>query len=384
LSTVDKQKKENAGNKPDKKAIIREKMIEREGEARVVRKIVFTISIILFLLVGITAGGGYFYIKSALKPVDPENKKEMTVEIPIGSSVTGIANILEEHGIIKDARVFKYFVKFKNESGFMAGNYELSPSMTLPSIIESLKTGKIEQEAVFQITIPEGKQLKEIAKIIAEKTNHKEEDVFAKLNDREFIQALMNKYPDILTEEILAENIKYPLEGYLFPATYPFYKEDTKIEEIIMSMLDQTEKVISEYEGDMSERQYTAHQLLTFASLVEEEATEKLERNQIASVFYNRLDTGMPLQTDPTVLYAQGEHKDKVLYKDLEIDDPYNTYKNQGLTPGPIANAGTVSIEAVLHPAETDFLYFLATASGDVLFSKTLEEHNAKKAEHIK
>jgi UPF0755 protein len=256
--------------------------------------------------------------------------------------------------------------------------------MTLPSIIESLKTGKIEQDAVFQITIPEGKQLKEIAKIIAEKTNHKEEDVFAKLNDREFIQALMNKYPDILTEEILAENIKYPLEGYLFPATYPFYKEDIKIEEIIMAMLGQTEKVISEYEGEMSERQYTAHQLLTFASLVEEEATEKLERNQIASVFYNRLDTGMPLQTDPTVLYAHGEHKDRVLYKDLEIDDPYNTYKNQGLTPGPIANAGAVSIEAVLHPAETDFLYFLATASGDVLFSKTLEEHNAKKAEHIK
>jgi UPF0755 protein len=383
LSTEEKQMRENKANKLDKKAVIREKMIEREGEARVVRKIVLTISIVLFLLVAITVGGGYFYIKSALQPVDPDNKKEMTVEIPIGSSVTGIANILEEHGIIKDARVFKYFVKFKNESGFMAGSYELSPSMTLASIIESLKTGKIEQEVVFQITIPEGKQLKEIAKIIAEKSNHKEEDVFAKLNDREFIQALMNKYPDILSEEILADNIKYPLEGYLFPATYPFYKADTKIEEIVMAMLDQTEKVISEYEGEMAERSYTPHELLTIASLIEEEATEKLERDQIASVFYNRLDTGMPLQTDPTVLYAQGEHKDKVLYKDLEIDDPYNTYKYKGLTPGPIANAGTVSIEAALHPAETDFLYFLATASGDVLFSKTLEEHNAKKAEHI-
>jgi UPF0755 protein len=383
LSTEEKQMRETKTNKLDKKAVIREKMIEREGEARVVRKIVLTISIVLFLLVAITVGGGYFYIKSALQPVDPDNKKEMTVEIPIGSSVTGIANILEEHGIIKDARVFKYFVKFKNESGFMAGSYKLSPSMTLASIIESLKTGKIEQEVVFQITIPEGKQLKEIAKIIAEKSNHKEEDVFAKLNDRDFIKALMNKYPDILSEEILAETIKYPLEGYLFPATYPFYKVDTKIEEIVMAMLDQTEKVISEYEGEMAERSYTPHKLLTIASLIEEEATEKLERDQIASVFYNRLDTGMPLQTDPTVLYAQGEHKDKVLYKDLEIDDPYNTYKYQGLTPGPIANAGTVSIEAALHPAETDFLYFLATASGDVLFSKTLEEHNAKKAEHI-
>lgn len=383
MSTEEKQKKAESTANLDKKAIIREKMIEKEGEARVVRKIVFTISIILFLLVGVTIGSGYFYINSALKPVDPKNKKETNVEIPIGSSVTGIANILEEHGIIKDARVFKYFVKFKNESGFMAGEYALSPSMTIPNIIESLKTGKIEQEAVFQITIPEGKQLKEIAKIIAEKTGYNEEDVFAKLNDREYIKALMNKYPDLLTEEILAENVKQPLEGYLFPATYPFYKEDPKVEEIITTMLDQTAKVVSEYEGEMAEREYTPHKLLTMASLIEEEATEKLERDQIASVFYNRLESGMPLQTDPTVLYAQGEHKDKVLYKDLEIDDPYNTYKYPGLTPGPIANAGTVSIEAALHPAETDFLYFLATASGEVLFSKTLEEHNAKKAEHI-
>ena len=91
----------------------------------------------------------------------------------------------------------------------------------------------------------------------------------------------------------------------------------------------------------------------------------------------------MPLQTDPTVLYALGEHKDRVLYEDLEVNDPYNTYKNKGLTPGPIANAGVSSIEAALYPAETDFLYFLATGAGDVLFSKTLDEHNRKKAEHI-
>lgn len=91
----------------------------------------------------------------------------------------------------------------------------------------------------------------------------------------------------------------------------------------------------------------------------------------------------MPLQTDPTVLYAHGEHKSRVLYKDLEIDSPYNTYKYPGLTPGPIANAGVSSIEAALVPAETDYLYFLATSTGEVLFSKTLDEHNQKKAQHI-
>lgn len=369
--------------KKGKKEVIREKMIERQSEAKVVRKIVLIVAIILILSAVAIIGGGYFYINSALKPVDPESDQQKKVEIPIGSSVTGIANILEENGIIKDARVFKYYVKFRNEAGFMAGEYELKPSMTMPEILDSLKTGKVMEELVFKITIPEGKQLEQIAGIIGEKIDQKPEAVLKKLNDKAFIESLMAEYPNLLTEEILAENIKYPLEGYLFPATYPFYKEEVTIEEVVKVMLDKTQSVINEYRGDMEQQKFTPHKLLTMASLIEEEATEKVDRDQIASVFYNRIETGMPLQTDPTVLYAQGEHKSRVLYKDLEIDSPYNTYKYPGLTPGPISNAGISSIEAALLPAETDYLYFLATSSGDVLFSKTLDEHNQKKAQHI-
>lgn len=369
--------------KKGKKEVIREKMIERQSEAKVVRKIVLIVAIILFISAVAVIGGGYFYINSALKPVDPESDRQKKVEIPIGSSVTGIANILEENGIIKDARVFKYYVKFKNEAGFMAGEYELKPSMTMPEILESLKTGKVMEELVFKITIPEGKQLEQIAGIIGEKVDQKPEDVFKKLNDKAFVESLMADYPNLLTEEIFAENVKYPLEGYLFPATYPFYKEDPTLEEVVKVMLDKTQSVINEYRGDMEQQEFTPHKLLTMASLIEEEATEKVDRDQIASVFYNRIETGMPLQTDPTVLYAQGEHKSRVLYKDLEIDSPYNTYKYPGLTPGPIANAGVSSIEAALLPAETDYLYFLATSAGDVLFSKTLDEHNQKKSQHI-
>lgn len=370
-------------DKHSKKEYMREKMMERQAEAKIVRKIVLIASLILLLVLGGTIAGGYFYINSALKPVDPKNKTEKKIEIPIGSSVSGIAQILEDNGIIKNAKVFKYYVKLRNESGFMAGEYALTPAMTFPEIIESLKTGKIMEEVVFKITIPEGKQLKEIATIIAEKTKHNANEVLTQLNNKEFIQQLIEKYPNLLTDEILNPEIKFPLEGYLFPATYPFYKENPSIEEIVSVMLDKTEKVIEEYSGPMVEREFTAHQLLTMASLIEEEATEQVQRDQIASVFYNRIDAGMPLQTDPTVLYAQGKHKEKVLYKDLEINDPYNTYKNKGLTPGPIANAGISSIEAALHPAETNYMYFLATSSGEVLFSKTLEEHNQKKAEHI-
>lgn len=369
--------------KDSKKEIIRQKLLERQSEAKIVRKIVLIISILTVFVFVFIGGGGYLYIQSALKPVDEKSKASKKVEIPMGSSVTGISETLEANGIIKNAKVFKYYVKFKNESGFMAGNYELSPSMDIPEIVNRLKTGKVLQEAAFSLTIPEGKQLREIAQIMAKAVNQPEEDVFNQLNDKAFIQSMMTKFPDLLTTDILNPNVKYPLEGYLFPATYPFYKENPTIEEMVVTMLKQTQKIIARYSEEYKEKEMSIHNLLTMSSLIEEEATEKADRKKISSVFYNRIEQGMPLQTDPTVLYAQGKHKERVLYEDLEVDSPYNTYKNTGLPPGPIANAGKDSIEAALQPEDTKFLYFLATGEGDVIFTKTLEEHNREKAEHI-
>ncbi|MGP7816889.1 endolytic transglycosylase MltG [Niallia sp. 01092] len=376
MSNEDKEEK-------NKKELFWEKMIERQNEAKIVRKIVGRIAIALILVIGIIALTGYFYINSALKPVDPGSKKEIIVEIPIGSSVSSIAQALEDKGLVKDARVFKYFVKFKNESDFMAGEYHMNPSMTFTQIIDSLKTGKVLQKPIFTLTIPEGKQLDEIAALIAKKTKQSEKDIIKQLNDERFIQTLMNKYPDLLTTEMLAKNIKHPLEGYLFPATYSFYKKNLSLEDIVTVMLDKTESVIQTYQGDMEEKEMSVHQFLTMASLIEKEATKKADRDSIASVFYNRIKEGMPLQTDPTVLYAQGKHKAKVTYKDLEVDSPYNTYQNKGMPPGPIANSGTMSMEAAIHPEQTDFLYFLASKDGKVHFSKTLTEHNKLKAKYI-
>lgn len=366
-----------------KKETVRQKLIEQQKEARIARKIVFIITTVILVLAISVIGGGYYYISSALKPVNPESKIEKKIKIPIGSSVTGISQILEENGIIKNAKVFKYYVKFKNESGFMAGDYTLSPSMTIPTIIENLKTGLVNKEVALKITLPEGIQLEQIAEIIAKKTNQKSADVFKTINDKKFIEALMKKYPTVLTEEIFAKDIKYPLEGYLYPATYSFYKENPTLEEVVSVMLEKTNEVLGQYWDEMEKQKYTPHKLLTMASLIEEEATEQVDRHKIASVFFNRIEVGMPLQTDPTVLYAKGKHKSRVLYEDLEVDSPYNTYKVTGLPPSPIANSGSMSIEASLYPEETDFLYFLATSEGEVLFSKSLDEHNQKKAEHI-
>ncbi|WP_042354968.1 endolytic transglycosylase MltG [Bacillus rubiinfantis] len=367
----------------DKKDIIRQKMLESQTEAKIVRKIVLIISSILALFIIFIGGGGYLYVKSALKPVDPDSKIEKKVNIPIGSSVTMIAENLEKNGIIKNARIFKYYVKFNNEGGFMAGEYQFSPSMDIAEIVSRLKTGKVLAKAAVKLTIPEGKQLKEIAALMAKATNQNEAAVFKKLNDQVFIKALMNKYPELLTNDILNPAVKYPLEGYLYPATYPFYKKNPTIEEMVYVMLEKTESVLANYTEESNSKKLTVHQLLTMASLIEEEATEKADRKKISSVFYNRIDKGMPLQTDPTILYAQGKHKKRVYYKDLEVNSPYNTYKHQGLPPSPIANAGKMSIEAALHPEKTNYYYFLAAPDGKIIFTKTLAEHNREKAKHI-
>lgn len=366
-----------------KKELFIANLNQRQQEAKFVRRVVVIVALVLIMIVAVVGTSGYFYIKSALKPVNPDSDKDIVVEIPIGSGVSTISQLLEDKGLVKNAKVFKYYVKFKNESNFMAGEYHMNPSMSIQEIIDSLKTGKIMQEPVFTMTIPEGRQLKEISAIIAKKTNQKEEEIWKQLNDEAFIKGLMAKYPDLLTTEIWAKNIKYPLEGYLFPATYSYYEEKPTLEAIISVMLDKTESVVKAYETEIERDKLTVHQFLTMSSLIEEEATKNVDRKKIASVFYNRIEQGMPLQTDPTVLYALGEHKDRVYYKDLEVDSPYNTYQNVGLPPGPIANAGTVSMEAALHPDDTDYLYFLASKDGKVYFSKSLNEHNELKAKYI-
>nr|WP_249594863.1 endolytic transglycosylase MltG [Peribacillus frigoritolerans] len=366
-----------------KKEHIRMKLLEQQGEAKLVRKIIMITIASLIVLIGVVGLVGFLYINSAMKPVDPDDDTIKKVKIPIGSSVNGISTLLEEQGIIKDARVFKYYIKFRNESGFQAGEYKLSPSMPIEDIVTSIKTGKLMKEAAMKITIPEGKQLIQIADIIAGKTGEDPKKVFKKLNDKKFVNSMQEQFPQLLTSEIENEKVLYPLEGYLFPATYDFYEEKPTLESIVIEMLKKTDETLQAYEGQMDKNDYSVHEMLTFASLVEEEATAQVDRGKIASVFYNRIEEDMPLQTDPTVLYAKGSHKSRVYYKDLEVKSPYNTYKNKGLPPGPIANAGTTSIDAVLKPEKTDYLYFLATPEGEVLYSKTLDDHNNKKAEHI-
>jgi len=322
-------------------------------------------------------------VKSSLKPVDPDSTEKVEVEIPLGSSTSDIASILEENDIINNALIFRFYIKFKNESDFQAGDYTFTKSMKVNEIIESLKSGKIVKEPVYTVTIPEGKNIEEIAKIYAKNLPIKEEDFLERVNDLDYIETLMETYPGILTDDILDDDIRTPLEGYLYAATYNFYYEDPEIDEIVEKMLQKTNEVITPYLEDMDKRGLSVHEAMTFASLVEQEASTKKQRKKIAGLFYNRLDQGMKLQTDPTVLYALGEHKSKVLKKDLEVDSPYNTYQIDTLPIGPIANFSESSIDATLHPEDSDFIYFLHDKDGKIHFSEAYEEHLEKKEKYI-
>ncbi|MEK4383077.1 endolytic transglycosylase MltG [Aeribacillus sp. FSL K6-2848] len=365
------------------KEFLDKKLQEKLHIAKIVRKTVLTVLIAFVVIFAGVIGGGYLYVRSALKPVDPDNKEPVKVQIPIGSSVSQIASILEKNDIIKSAIVFKYYVKFKNESGFQAGNYQFNQSMTIQEIVERLKKGELMGEAAIKLTIPEGLQLSEIADIIAKHTPYSKKEIMNQLTNQQFIKQMQKKYPNTITDDIFNRRIKYALEGYLYPATYSFYEESPPLSEIIETMIKKTDEMLVPYRNKMKELSLSTHQFLTLASLVEEEATEKANREKIASVFYNRLEKNMPLQTDPTVLYSLGKHKERVYYKDLEVNSPYNTYKNKGLPPGPIANAGKQSLDAVANPADTNYFYFLATKEGEVIFTKTLDEHNKEKAKHI-
>lgn len=367
----------------DTKQKMQHNFLNRAKEASITRRIVVIAIIVLIVMIGFGGKFAYDYITAGLSPVDESSTETIEVTIPLGSSSSTIADLLEENGIIENALMYRIYIKVNNVTDFQAGDYTLSPSMTLKEVSDELQSGRIVEEAKAFVTIPEGRTIEEIAELLSNKANIDEEAFLELMTDEDYIQSLIEKYPSILSETILDEDIRYPLEGYLFAATYPVYEDEPSIETLIEQMLDKTEDVLLNYFAEIDElEQFTIHEIFTFSSLVEREARSEEERKMIAGVFYNRLAEGMRLETDPTVLYALGEHKDRVLFSDLEIDSPYNTYQVYGLPIGPISNFGESSLEAVINPSETNYLFFVA-ADGEIYYSETFEEHRRKANEYL-
>lgn len=366
MTSEDKQK-----NKQE----IKKKLIkERIEEASVVRKIVAICLLLLsiaFIGVGISV---YYYAKSGLAPIDETNEELIDIQIPIGSTSMKIGNILEEHGLIKNASFFRYYVRYKNESGFQAGDYQLSKSMDLDEITAALKEGTVFKEYALSFTVPEGRWLEDTLKIIADETSHELEVIEEKITDPEYLETLIDRF-DILTEAILDEDIRWALEGYLFPARYDFVDENPTIETIIETMLQRTEQIVEKFLGDIEESEYTIHEIITLASIIEGEANKAEDRYLVSGVLYNRLEINMALQVDPTVAYAHGEHFTRTLNVHLEIDSPYNTYLYPGIPVGPVNNPGEASIKAAIEPSDHNYFYFYAKSDGEVKYTETYQQH---------
>ncbi|WP_165209215.1 endolytic transglycosylase MltG [Streptococcus tangpeifui] len=350
--------------------------------------------IISLILLALLAGGGfgYYYINASLAPLDAQSTKYVTVEIPKGAGSKQIGQILEKKSIIKDANVFNYYTKFKNYSNLKSGYYNLKASMSIDDIIKELQDGGTTEPTdpnAGKIVIPEGYTLEQIGKAVennantrvkTDKTPYSSKKFLNLMKDKDFIEKMKEKYPKLLADLPESDKVKYQLEGYLFPATYN-YTKDVSLEDLVDQMLGTMDSYLSEYYDKIEQSKYNVNEMLALASLVEKEGQTDEDRRNIASVFYNRLDADMPLQSNISVLYALGKLGDKTSLKedaniDTNIDSPFNDYKNKGVIPGPVDSPSLSAIEAVVNPSDTKYLYFVADVeTGNVYYSETYEDH---------
>ncbi len=303
----------------------------------------------------------------ALALVKPDS--ELTVTIEKGSRLDTISKKLKEAGVIRYRWAFNLFAKVTgNGSSFQYGTYELNTSMDYLEIVSSLQKTATFQETV-RVTIPEGKELREIITMLDEAGVCSADELWDAVKTHTYDYAFLADLPD-------REN---RLEGYLFPDTYEFFT-DSEADVVIKKFLDNFD---SKWEASFTDRakelDMTIDQVVTLASIIEREAVGDSDRDVVSSVFHNRLNSKSMtlLQSCATVQYVLKERKAVLTYDDIKIDSPYNTYIYPGLPVGPIASPGLASIKAALYPATTDYYYFVVSASGEHIFSRTLGEHEA-------
>ncbi len=326
-------------------------------------------------IMALTAAGALFYLWNNLRPMPAGNPAEVT--ITKGMSAKAVSTELEEKGIIRNGTLFSYYLKLKKEgSRFQAGIYELSPGMERDEIIAKLNSGDIIQAETVKFTIPEGFTVEQIADKLAKEN----------LVDKQKFLALVNenrRWGDVESMQSLpqeATKLKYRLEGYLFPDTYEVKTGSTE-EEIILRLLSELDRKLTKlpegWEAALEQSGLSFHEMMTAASLVEREVIVDEERPMVASVIFNRIAQKMRLQIDATVQYVLDEQKERLLNSDLEIDSPFNTYRNDGLPPGPIAAPSLDSIKAVLYPEKSDYLFYVTKKDGTQThyFAKTYKEH---------
>lgn len=332
----------------------------------------FRIKLIILLLIIIAIVGSLNYYNYTIEKPLKTNKDIIAITIGEGEGFYNLLDRLDEEGILRNKTLIKLNLKLNKQSlDIVPGTYEIKTNISLGELIDTLKNTS--HKGDISVTIPEGYDIDEMSELF------EQQGIFSK---NEFIQAV-KEYP--LPSYIKSDsNKKYNLEGYLFPDTY-FVNKNITPKEFITLMISEFDATIKsiEHEEGITISNEKLEKIVTIASLIEEEAEVEEERALISSVIYNRLNKGMKLEFCSTINYAWGEHLSQVLNKHLEVDSPYNTYKNVGLPVGPISNPGKKSLIAAIEPANTDYLYFmlLYNQGGKHHFSATGEEHERVKLE---
>jgi UPF0755 protein len=309
---------------------------------------------------------GLLFVYSLFK-APAEFKEDKSFLIEPGRSAQVVALNLQEQGLIKNALLFRLTAKFKGaEKNLVSGEHQLSAGSGVLAIISQLQN-KDNLSSELTITIPEGWRMYQIA----EHLENKGIATIAEFNQTAKIENWREQY------DFLADKSIKSLEGYLFPDTYRIFS-DAKPDDVIKRMLDNFSlKLDDKLQSDIVKSGKSLHEIIILASIIEHEAKFDTDRYLVAGVFYNRLEIGMALQSCATINYLTNKNAARVSGEDLEIDSPYNTYKNRGLPPGPIANPGLESIKSAIYPQSGNYFYFLNDSSGKAYFAETYEKHQA-------
>lgn len=356
-------------------------------DARLLSKYIsLTIISILFLLFLLITIVGLIVVGVNVRPVNADSNEQIIVNVNPNTNIESLSHQLSDKKIIRNATIFKYYLKLNNISSFQAGEYKFSPSMSPKEIAKSLESGKVFQKTAVQFEIREGSNIELIAGIIEENTSITRENFLKKMRDQDYIKELQKKYPKMLTDEVLNKDIRYPLEGYLAPSTYQFSNNDVSIDELTKAMLKETYnstyKVYNDnggfkYRANYEEKKITFHEYLTLSSMVELEMKKITDKSRYVSLLLNRIENNpqIALNSDETVRYATKKELNETLTDaDYKNNSKYNTYEYKGFPVGPISNVSDETASSTINPPDTEYYYYTITKSGKILFAETLKE----------
>lgn len=337
------------------------------------------ITLIVILSLILAALGGFLFYQSSLSPLD-EKAQPVLFQVNEGENTGEIIEELKEQDLIKSTLAADIYVKLNHVPAVYAGNYEISAAMSVPEILAVLCDPQNIVSTYKTITVTPGMWAKDVAQLLEKNYPDYSAQSFLDLwNDEAYLQQLAGRYPFLHPDQISPE-VFVKLEGYLYPETY-YMEADFSEKEITEMFLDQFNVIYQELKSQFDKSEMSVEEVVTLASMIQFESDSEADMKDVSSVFHNRLNGNMQLESSVTVCYAMYEEFDD--YRDCEvnsdIDSPYNTYQNPGLPIGPILNPTKPAIEAALNPSQSDYLFFVADVNGDgsLHFAKTYEEHLA-------